>query len=437
MRYGHRDLRSLQWPGAGRSVPLVRRAARASAGVLVGRARLLGRLALRRLQACAARARVVLCLQRAGAADAAVPGGRAARWPTAASARSRRSRTSIRRRTPAPGASPTSRSRPRRVAADGAVRPPHRAPVHRRTAARRPCRGGLRADVGAARAGGLPGARRARAGRRGREGRARRTGCCSCSAGRRRPSRWRSPPAWRRSGATARRSPRIAAAARGRLHVRPRAHARPDRRAAHPAGGVDDPVRPAPRRPRDDDQPARQRAAPAAGEPAIGGRRSSPTPAHDPRRRRGGVALRLVGDPLATAHDTVRRRAGRRRAPRRCERARLHRRRQPRPGRVRRPRPSSTSADPTPSEHLSFGYGPHFCLGAPLARLEARVALEELVAALPDLRLARRPGVRVHADHRLPRADAPSTSSGADGPAYRPPHGTGSAHLDQGIAQRA
>lgn len=40
------------------------------------------------------------------------------------------------------------------------------------------------------------------------------------------------------------------------------------------------------------------------------------------------------------------------------------------------------------SDHLSFGYGPHLCLGAPLARLEARVVFEELTTAVPELEIA-------------------------------------------------
>ena len=40
---------------------------------------------------------------------------------------------------------------------------------------------------------------------------------------------------------------------------------------------------------------------------------------------------------------------------------------------------------PNLQSHLAFGYGTHYCLGAPLARLEAAIAFERIVRGYPDL----------------------------------------------------
>lgn len=37
--------------------------------------------------------------------------------------------------------------------------------------------------------------------------------------------------------------------------------------------------------------------------------------------------------------------------------------------------------------HIAFGYGEHFCIGGPLARIELKIVLEELTAAFPEMRL--------------------------------------------------
>jgi cytochrome P450 len=51
------------------------------------------------------------------------------------------------------------------------------------------------------------------------------------------------------------------------------------------------------------------------------------------------------------------------------------------------PDPDRFDLDRRADDHLSFGFGQHFCLGYHLARLEARTALTALLDRLPDLRL--------------------------------------------------
>lgn len=60
-----------------------------------------------------------------------------------------------------------------------------------------------------------------------------------------------------------------------------------------------------------------------------------------------------------------------------------------------------------PNPHLAFGYGIHFCVGAPLARLEARIALPDLLqlrglARTSDAPWEPREGFNIHGPTRLP-----------------------------------
>ncbi|BCI55680.1 cytochrome P450 [Mycolicibacterium litorale] len=54
-------------------------------------------------------------------------------------------------------------------------------------------------------------------------------------------------------------------------------------------------------------------------------------------------------------------------------------------------RPDAFDPDRAHIRHLGFGKGPHFCLGAPLARLEAAVALSAVTTRFPQARLAAEP----------------------------------------------
>lgn len=67
-----------------------------------------------------------------------------------------------------------------------------------------------------------------------------------------------------------------------------------------------------------------------------------------------------------------------------------------------------------PNPHIAFGHGIHACLGAPLARLEARIALADLLEQLGDVRLASaepwppRQVLNVHGPASLPIRFAPA-----------------------------
>jgi cytochrome P450 len=55
------------------------------------------------------------------------------------------------------------------------------------------------------------------------------------------------------------------------------------------------------------------------------------------------------------------------------------------PARFENPETFNPTRDPNP--HLSFSHGIHFCLGAPLARMEAEIAFNELLRRFPKMEL--------------------------------------------------
>lgn len=72
------------------------------------------------------------------------------------------------------------------------------------------------------------------------------------------------------------------------------------------------------------------------------------------------------------------------------------------------PKADQLILDRDPNPHVAFSFGPHYCLGASLARLELRIALTQLLERAPDFRranpdqpLAYRPGFFIRSVERL------------------------------------
>ena len=68
----------------------------------------------------------------------------------------------------------------------------------------------------------------------------------------------------------------------------------------------------------------------------------------------------------------------------RGQRDAVPRRRRPTATTAATPTATGSTSTATIGQHLTFGYGIHFCLGAALARLEGRVALDEVLKRFPE-----------------------------------------------------
>jgi pimeloyl-[acyl-carrier protein] synthase len=83
-------------------------------------------------------------------------------------------------------------------------------------------------------------------------------------------------------------------------------------------------------------------------------------------------------------------------------------------------RPDELDVHRRPNRHLAFGFNVHFCLGAPLARLEARIAFETLLRRFPELRLAGEPRWRRNAMFRALETLPVALDQPRSAPAERP-----------------
>jgi len=68
-----------------------------------------------------------------------------------------------------------------------------------------------------------------------------------------------------------------------------------------------------------------------------------------------------------------------------------------------------------PERHLAFGYGAHFCLGAALARMEGKIAVEEIFRRIPDYEVDHDAKVRFHSSNVTGWRSLPITFPARDG----------------------